>query len=259
MNANGPSFQEFYDRLASAGLIESQSGLAALLGVDRSAVTQAKRRDQIPEKWLSVLARKRDLSLAWLATGTLPMRLPASGPAGGAFSGPASKPGAAPRLNATRANFAAASSGMNGMDAMDAVIEYVRVPLAEARLSAGGGSFLTSAATSDSGFSFRRDWLARKGPPERLALMRVMGDSMEPELRDGDLALVDESPRQPRSGEVWAAALADSVVVKRLELRPGLVLLLSDNADYGPIVLQGDELDAVRLIGKVVWSCRDWL
>lgn len=253
MHATGLTFEVFLDRLRAAGLIRTQADLAQALGVDRSAITQAKRRDQIPEKWLATLARRLDLSPRWLESGVLPMRMaPPSGKDESAFPPPRlARFGRSEELGGPRQSNAPQGGGGLGPD-------FFRVPLVEARLSAGGGSLLTSSASRDSGLSFRRDWLARKGPPERLALMQVMGDSMEPELRDGDLALVDQSPRQPRSGEVWAAALSDAVVVKRLELRPGLALLLSDNPAYGPVVVQGDELDAMRLIGKVVWSCRDW-
>ena len=35
-------------------------------------------------------------------------------------------------------------------------------------------------------FSFRQDWLCRKGDPSKMVLMKVCGDSMEPDIRQGN-------------------------------------------------------------------------
>jgi phage repressor protein C with HTH and peptisase S24 domain len=44
---------------------------------------------------------------------------------------------------------------------------------------------------------------------------------------------------------------------KRVEKHPNKLVLLSDNKDYSPIYLQGGEIDSVRIIGKVIWICRE--
>lgn len=55
----------------------------------------------------------------------------------------------------------------------------VMVPMVEARLSAGTGSFETSGDVVRH-YAFREDFLRRKGSPSHMALLRVSGDSMEP-------------------------------------------------------------------------------
>ena len=64
--------------------------------------------------------------------------------------------------------------------------EVVMIPMVEAVLSAGGGSFETGA-TIGRGYAFRRDFIQRKGNPDNMVLMRVAGDSMEPEILSGDV------------------------------------------------------------------------
>jgi phage repressor protein C with HTH and peptisase S24 domain len=49
----------------------------------------------------------------------------------------------------------------------------------------------------------------------------------------------------------------DTIMVKRLEKHPNKLVLLSDNRDYAPIYLQGNDINSVRMIGKVIWICRE--
>ena len=80
---------------------------------------------------------------------------------------------------------------------------------------------------------------------------------MEPEIRHGDLALIDQSQTAVVAHAVYAVGVEDTVLVKRLEKRPGALVLISDNRDYAPIVLAGDELTALRIIGRVLWLGRE--
>jgi phage repressor protein C with HTH and peptisase S24 domain len=54
-----------------------------------------------------------------------------------------------------------------------------------------------------------------------------------------------------------AVGFEESIFIKRLERQPGGVVLLSDNRNYAPLKIAGDELGSLRIIGKVVWLCRD--
>ena len=49
----------------------------------------------------------------------------------------------------------------------------------------------------------------------------------------------------------------DTIMVKRIEKHPGKLVLLSDNREYLPIFLTNEEIDSVRIIGKVLWICRE--
>ncbi|HPE37284.1 MAG TPA: S24 family peptidase, partial [Spirochaetales bacterium] len=210
------TFDSFFRRLAEATDIRSQQDLARALGVNRSAVTQAKRRGLAPEKWVLRLAHDLGLSPDWLAAGRGLARA------------------AAPKHPAE---------------------DFFQVPKVAARLSAGGGSFEVEARVRDY-YAFKRDWLARKGAPERMVLMDVSGNSMEPEIKEGDTVLVDQSQQGVMAGSIYAVGVEDTVMVKRLEKRPGALVLVSENPDYDPVLLRGDELANVRLIGKVVWIGR---
>jgi len=132
------------------------------------------------------------------------------------------------------------------------------VPKVTARLSAGGGSFESSAEVKGR-YAFREDWLCSKGNPDDMVLMEVSGDSMEPELRDGDTVLINQGQMDVLAGKVYAVGIEDTVVVKQVERRPGALVLRSSNPAYAPVEidLRGDLADTVRIIGRVVWWCHE--
>ena len=81
---------------------------------------------------------------------------------------------------------------------------------------------------------------------------------MEPELKDGDTVLINESQKNILAGAVYAVGVDDTIMVKRLEKLPNKLVLLSDNKNYAPIFLTGDEIQNVVVIGKIIWVCREY-
>jgi phage repressor protein C with HTH and peptisase S24 domain len=133
------------------------------------------------------------------------------------------------------------------------------VPLVAARLAAGKGSLETEGEVL-SYFSFRNDWLSRKGDPDKMVLMKVCGDSMEPDIRHGDMVLVDQSKSQIYGHAIYAMGINEEIYIKQVETLPGGKLVLrSRNPEYEPIHvdLHGDLADSVRVIGRVIWYCRE--
>lgn len=268
-------FDVFFKRVREATDITTQMGLADALGVNRSAITQAKLRDAVPPKWILALARHCTLSPDWLEFG-------AGAPRPGAAAGGIMTPGrisadgsaslipapAAARTN-TRADAVARSVAVSSsadtgkratatreQDAFGPGVELVYVPKARARLCAGGGSFeIEAIPVAEHPFPYQ--WLARMGSPKSMVFMDVVGDSMEPGIRDGDMVLVDQSATQISPHAVHAVGLEDSIYLKRVEKRGNGILLHSDNPGYSDMEIYGDELDSFHIIGKIVWLCRD--
>lgn len=226
-------FDAFFQRAQSACGIRSQSDLANLLGLHRSAVTQAKNKGGVPTAWALTLSRLFGTDPQWLLTGQSGQPGRARQPQGGGLgpAGPDSGAGAMPE-------------------------GFLLVPKVRARVSAGGGSLETDAGVAGY-FAFQAEWLRRKGRPERMVLMDVVGVSMEPEIRHGDMVLIDQSQSGILAHAVYAFGVDDTVLVKRVEKRPGMVVLLSDNRDYAPIELRGQEVEGLRVIGRVVWVGRE--
>ena len=138
-----------------------------------------------------------------------------------------------------------------GMRADD---DLVWVPWVQARLSAGGGSFETDAQAVD-GIPFSRPFIHGLGAPAAMVAMTVAGDSMEPSIRDGDTVMVDKDKTAVLAGGIYAVGIDDTIMVKRLEKRPGKLVLISDNRAYEPIFVE-PEAENVRVLGRVVWLGR---
>lgn len=104
--------------------------------------------------------------------------------------------------------------------------------------------------------SFRTDWLKREGlAPERLAVIRAKGDSMEPTISDNDVILVLlTNGDAPRDG-LHVIRLDSGLFVKRVQFDPlGSVHVMSDNPAYSSIVVKKEDRDQLFIIGRVVWA-----
>lgn len=144
---------------------------------------------------------------------------------------------------------------------------FVRVPLHDVDLAAGAGAQNDSEAAGGH-LLFRQDWMRKLGlAPRDARLARVRGDSMAPLLSDRDVVLVDMAqtelpvrPRRPGAARKSVLAAIDQegeARVKWIE-RPDerTLIIYSQNADlYAPEIYVGDELNAIRIIGRVVWWC----
>lgn len=137
--------------------------------------------------------------------------------------------------------------------------DLINVPLVAATLSAGSGSLQVDSDV-ERYFAFSSAFLHRKGNPQRMVVMRVEGDSMSPEIRDGDMVLIDQSKTEIRLGRIFAVGFEDSIYLKRIDKEPGKLLLKSVNPAYQPIEIKlgGQEADSFRVIGQVLWVGREY-
>ena len=72
------TFDAFLQRVYEATGIRTQNELAAALGVNRSAITQARKKNSIPAKWSLGLYRAFGLNPDWIETGIGPTFLNAA-------------------------------------------------------------------------------------------------------------------------------------------------------------------------------------
>ena len=129
--------------------------------------------------------------------------------------------------------------------------DWVEVPRLPLEASAGPGAVGAAEIPFDA-FRFSRRWLREQGlEPAQLSSIRVMGDSMDPLLRDGDEILVDRTPRPFREG-VHVVRLGEALHVKLLQaVPPDRLRLISKNAAYEPVEVGMADVDVV---GRVVWK-----
>lgn len=136
--------------------------------------------------------------------------------------------------------------------------EYVHIPRYEVAASAGGGAIIHNEQVADY-LSFRAEWVKNTlGVSVRdLALISVIGDSMEPTLSEGDVVLLDMTTRSVLDGSIYALQLNGGLLVKRIQRKlDGSVVVKSDNARYDTETVSEDKADRLKIIGRVVWVGR---
>ena len=232
--------QEIFRRLLEAAGVKTDAAFAAAIGISHQAVYSAKKKGVIPPSWIVEVARKFGASADWLLSGNGPVMM-------------------AERTEepSRHAVMTRSSSGIESVITADA--EIVMVPMVEAKLSAGFGSFETDT-NAERKYAFRYDFLKRKGNMSRMVLMRVAGDSMHPTIEDGDVVLIDQSQNQPIPGKIYAVGVEDMVYLKVIDAMPGKLVLKSVNSDYEVLEVdtREDMESQVRIIGRAVWICREY-
>lgn len=234
-------FDDILSRMKTACRVGTDKLLADILEVQYSTITTARRRGALPPAWLLAVADKTGASVDWLRSGEGEMMRGASAPERPAWESPE-------------------KTGLyNGKDTLTCFdCELMMIPLVEARLSAGNGSFETSA-DSERRYAFRTDFLCRKGNASAMVLMRVAGDSMEPDIKDNDVVLVDTANTTPLPGRLYAVAVQDLVYLKMVDASPDKLILSSANPAYAPLEIdaRADLHDGIRIIGRAVWVGRE--
>lgn len=87
-------------------------------------------------------------------------------------------------------------------------------------------------------------------------IMRVRGDSMEPQICDGDMVLIDQSDTSCVDGSLIVCAFGEVLTCKRVQRLLDGVRLCPDNPRYQPLDIRGDELSKLAVVGRVRWFCR---
>lgn len=133
----------------------------------------------------------------------------------------------------------------------------VEVPIVDIQVSAGPGRYALDEDQAIGSWPFPRDWLASYfGSVESLRIVRVLGDSQEPELRDGDPVLIDLASSILSDG-MHVVRLDDALLIKRIQVEGGKVRLKSANPSYDDIIvdLAGDQ-ERFRVVARAVGAVK---
>lgn len=125
--------------------------------------------------------------------------------------------------------------------------------IVELKLSAGITGFQLELDDRDGGmWDVPTRWIQKKGlDPQRLLAIEVKGESMEPNLFNGDVVVINTADTQLVNGEVFAVNYEGEPVIKRMIRDAGQWYLSSDNPQpkFGRRVCRGTEC---IVVGKVI-------
>lgn len=109
--------------------------------------------------------------------------------------------------------------------------------------------------------AFEEDYGVEMAPvkdPDNYFYLIVKGDSMEPRIHDGDYALVRRQPTLS-NGELGVMVFGEGEgTLKRYLQRGNAVVLQPFNPDYDELIIRGEELNDLYIVGKVVETKTKW-
>lgn len=198
---------------------KSVAGLARKSGISESAIKKWRdgKSDPSREK-LVILAKTAEVDLVWLATGERAIE-----PVG-------HKPTPSDKTD---------------------------IPILDVEVSAGHGAE-NGHETSMGSLAFQRQYLASRGlTAKELRVVYAKGDSMEPEIQDGAAMLINTVDTRLDEGCIYVIRYDDHLFAKRVRRWLGGISLVSANELYPPINVEPEQLQEMRVMGRVVWSGRE--
>ena len=196
----------------------SDRNFAQSAGLNPSTFRSVKTGSSPTLETLLSICRAANVNVGWLATGEGPMR--------------------------------------PGEQGTQKSAEYVGIPRYDAALSAGDGRWNEDSATVLDHIPFTQEFMRKRlgrSSAEGLLILSARGDSMEPQISDGDLVMVDQAKNELIEG-IFAIILNGMARVKRLrQLANGDIVLISLNKEYDDEILQKGDMHDFQIIGKVVW------
>lgn len=135
--------------------------------------------------------------------------------------------------------------------------KYIGIPVSEGEISAEPG--LEADHRFNFKIQFRKDWLEKKGDPSNMSMIRVSGNSMEPTIQHGDIALINHAVNHiDTPGAIYAITINDQVSLKRLQFisEREKIKIISDNKDYDVDYVNPKDM---FINGKALWIGREEL
>lgn len=223
---------QIHDRLAHLrrehGLTQEQ--MARAMGVPYSTY-QRYEQGRTPPKMqpLARLASEMGISLDWLVLGWQKTN----------------------RIDADAAENLAGNASPSQMAAT------VEIPVYDVKAGAGPGA-ANGPESVVRHVPVARTWLQRLHCPlNSLQAIEATGDSMEPDIHDGDVLLVDTSVRTVERSGVYVLRYADHLRVKYLQQRAdGGIIIRSAAPQEVDETVPRDRLGEIAIIGRVVWTGR---
>lgn len=211
----------------------TQQDLATRAGVTQGSIAHLESGRTKTSRSLTKIAAALGVTTEWLADGK-------------------GDPYAAPPLgNDAQTQFPGSMAVRSSADESPLHVPVRKV--SDFRLSAGVTGFQVELDHRHGGmWELPTRWLDRKGlNPTHLLAIEVKGESMEPNLYEGDLIVINTADTRLVNGEVYAVNYEGEAVVKRMIREGGQWYLCSDNPapKFGRRVCRGSDC---IVIGRVV-------
>lgn len=213
--------REIIDRLRTAAGAETLAALARHLDVEPSVINRAIREQRVPDLWVYKIAADTGYLPKWILSGD------------------------GPKMHPSHAHVIQEALSDYGLG-------RVRVIPLLTWVQAGA---LRSAEDLYPYAGAAEEYLSVSVRGEHCFSLKVRGDSMLPDFREGDMIVIDPD-LQPRSGDYVVVVIdgTGEATFKRYMKKKDGEVLMPLNPDYSPIVLRPEH----RIVGKVVRLVRNY-
>lgn len=136
----------------------------------------------------------------------------------------------------------------------------IEIPQFDIEASMGAGKFPPDYQQPVITISVDKDFFIRQGinvtQSSKLSIITGIGDSMEGTFNDGDPVVINHEARSLIADGIYVFTLEEKLYLKRLQILPNCVRMISDNAKYPPYDIKGEELQQLVIHGKAlfVWN-----
>ncbi|UNM95687.1 helix-turn-helix domain-containing protein [Ignatzschineria rhizosphaerae] len=139
---------------------------------------------------------------------------------------------------------------------------YAYIPVYSTEVCAGTG---VDAFDSEPLYyhAFREAWLRERGYyASKLAVTKIMGESMVPDLLHGDYVLINMANNQPKTGCIFVVRIGQELLAKFIEVRlDRSIVLKCRNPFYENIVISPSDAEShgFHIVGEIVEGAREYL
>lgn len=206
------------------------------MDIHEQTLGRYERGGRMPETdFVMTLCMKRRINPSWLLFGTEPKALQDV-------------------VHQETAEYEVGRIDLSKASAEEILAQFVLIPVYDVRAAAGFGALVEDKDPIEY-WAFRRDWLQReiRVPERRLALIYIAGNSMEPDLHDGDPALVDRGDTDAVREGVYVFSLDEHVFVKQIRLEGTKLVIESRNEAHPTLELNTLREDVTfRIAARVI-------
>lgn len=134
--------------------------------------------------------------------------------------------------------------------------EFSIIKLYGVRASAGDG--VAVLQEKEKFLYFRNDWFSARGlNAKELIAVTVVGDSMEPDIPDDSVVLVDTTQKEIKDGAVYVFTHNDDLLIKKMMATATGHKAKSINTLYEPIEFNRDDVNRLNVAGRAVRALPD--
>ncbi len=100
-------------------------------------------------------------------------------------------------------------------------------------------------------------WLSERDyNTDKIVCLDMIGNCMEPEIKEGDTVVIDQSLTEIVVNKIFALGVEEMVIIRRLDKLPNMLLLHCENPNYPTNKLVGKKQNQIKVLGQVIGIVR---